>query len=106
MDILKPKIAIITPEQVREIHGKEWAKDSFFAPKVDKDGNIFISEGEIEKMPPSIYPWKKDLILQKPNEILKDLTKEEWLVQDKLEYEKRLQEIETKLGNSEIEIIK
>lgn len=94
------KIAIITPEEHRLLYGKELRQDIFFNPFLDKDGNICISEQEIELCDKSEFDFIKTKTLKEPEEILKDLTKEEWLEQDKIEYEKRLQEINLKLENT------
>lgn len=91
------KVAKINLEQHREIYGKEFKKDEQFNPALDKDGNIFISEVEVNGMSNVDYPWKTELELVEKPELLKSLTKEEWLVFDKQETEKRLQELNAKI---------
>lgn len=90
------KIAIISVQQCRELYGRQFASGEWFSPTLDKDGNIFISEQEVERMDPVQFPWKNTLVLKDHSEVLKNFTKDQWLEFDKIETEKRLAELKKK----------
>lgn len=91
------KRAVITKEQHREIYGKQYGPISYFNPTLDPDGNIFISEVEVTQMDKQLYPWANDLVLKEKEEILKDLSPEQWLEVDKAEYEKLAMELDVRI---------
>jgi hypothetical protein len=43
------QVGLLTPEQKQTIEGKEFCKDSFFNPVLDKKNNWVISIQEIEQ---------------------------------------------------------
>lgn len=52
---------ILTKEQFIKIAGKEFAKDSYFNPILDADGDIVISEEEVEQCTNPDFQFVKDL---------------------------------------------
>lgn len=90
------RIAKITLEQHREIYGKPFAPDSYFNPTLDKDGNIFISEIEVQKADKTVYPFLEEVVLKEPAEIL-TATDEEWYAKYKAELEAELQNVTLKI---------
>lgn len=92
------KVTIITPENVIDIYNKQFAKDEYFHPVVDRNGNIIISEIEVQKANKKEFPFLADVELKEHSEILKEFQSEK----EKLEYyktrkEKELQDITIKL---------
>lgn len=100
------KIAIITTEQHRDLFDKEFTSGVTFNSFLDKDGNICISEQEIEGCDKSEFTWVKDLTKVEKDSQLKDLTKEEWLLEDKAKLEAELLKIQDKLKPIDIKPIK
>jgi hypothetical protein len=96
------KVVEIDIEKFREIHGKQFKKDEYFRPTYNAEGTIFISEVELEGMSEQEYPWKTELVKKEPEELLKNLSKEEWVAYDKQETEKRLAELNAKLESIEV----
>lgn len=92
------KLAIITKEQHRDIYGKFYADSMYFNPVLDKDGNIVISEQEVNQLDNKELPWVADLVLKEPTDILKtDWTKEQWLTYEKEQAELRASELAAEL---------
>ena len=51
------QVVLLTPEQKQEIQGKRFAKDSYFNPIQDKNGNWIISiEEQTQNMNPD-FDW-------------------------------------------------
>lgn len=90
------KIAKINLEQHRGIYGKTFATDSYFNPTLDKDGNIFISEIEVQKADKTEFPFLDEVVLKEPAEIL-TATDEEWYAKYKAELEAELQKVTLKI---------
>lgn len=95
------KYATIKIETHREVFGQVYHDGMKFNPFLDKDGNICLSEEEISQISNKAFLALKQLPLKEPSEILKELTKEEWIAFDKAETERRLQELTTKLESIE-----
>lgn len=51
---------IVNKQQFVEIAGQEYAKDSFFNPVLDADGDHVISEEEVDQCD-NEFAWVKDL---------------------------------------------
>lgn len=56
-------IAIVTPDQAKELRGQWYAPDSYFNPCQLKDGDWFISQEEIDQNENEDFPWVEDLLL-------------------------------------------
>lgn len=52
---------ILNKEQFEKIAGQEYAKDSFFNPVLDADGDRVISEEEVDQCTVEKYMWVKEL---------------------------------------------
>jgi hypothetical protein len=91
------KIAIITKEQHREIHGQLYSDNMYFNPILDKDGNMIITEQEIDQLTNLNYTWVADLTKVEKDSQLKTLTKEGWLLEDKAKLESELSKLQDKL---------
>ena len=59
---------ILTKEQFKLIAGKEFAKDSYFNPVLDVDGDRVISEEEAEQC--TEFEWVKDLPFKEFNPVV------------------------------------
>lgn len=90
------KRATISIEIHRDVYGQEYHDGMRFNPFLDKDGNICLSEQEINQITNPDYTHLKSLELKEPTEILKEFTKEEWIAFDLAETEKRLAELTIK----------
>jgi hypothetical protein len=91
------KIAIINIEQHREIYGQLYDGVTTFNPTLDKDGNMIITEQEIDQLTNLNYTWVANLIKVEKDSQLKTLTKEEWLLEDKAKLESELSKLQDKL---------
>jgi len=60
---------ILTKEQFKLIAGEQYAKDSYFNPVLDADGDIVISEEEVEQCD-NEFKWVKDLPQKEFNPIV------------------------------------
>lgn len=90
------KIAIITKEQHREIYGQLYSDSMYFNPVLDRDGNLIITEEEINQLTNLNFTWVSSLIKVEKDSQLKELTKEEWITEDIKELEKLLAELKLK----------
>lgn len=85
------KRIVITVETHRAVYDQEYAPREKFNPFLDKDGNICLSEEEITKIQNPEFFFLKQQEAKEPEEIEKNLTKEEWIQYDLLETQKRLE---------------
>lgn len=92
------KIVILTKEEHRLLYGQEFTKDMTFNPFLDPDGNICISEQEVNQCNIKEFEFIKSKTLVEQSEVLKtDWTKEQWLTYEKAEAEKRALELQAEL---------
>jgi hypothetical protein len=91
------KIAIINAEQHREIYEQLYSDNMYFNPILDKDGNMIITEQEIDQLTNQNVAWVSSLIKVEKDSQLKTLTKEEWLLEDKAKLESELSKLQDKL---------
>jgi len=61
---------ILTKQQFQLIAGQEYAKDSFFNPVLDADGDIVISEEEVEQCANPDFQFVKDLPFKEFNTVV------------------------------------
>jgi hypothetical protein len=90
------KIAIINAEQHREIYEQLYSDNMYFNPILDKDGNMIITEQEIDQLTNQNVAWVSSLIKVEKDSQLKTLTKEEWIAEDIKVIEQKLVELKTK----------
>lgn len=85
---MEAKRVIIKQDLYLKLVGKEVTKDLFFNPFLDEEGNICISEQEIEKLTNPDFEFLKDMIPREKDQLLKKFTSEkEWLIYLKEEAE-------------------
>jgi len=61
---------ILTKEQFKLIAGEAYAKDSYFNPVLDADGDTVISEEEAEQCDNPDFLWVKDLPFKQFNPVV------------------------------------
>lgn len=64
------KVALLTIPQARQLWHKQLAELTFFNPVIDKNGNVLITEDEINKITNPDYNWVKSLTLIEHDEVL------------------------------------
>lgn len=94
------KAIIITIDEARELFGQQFAKDCYFQPVLDADGNIIISELEMRKADKTKFPFltNRENDLKDPGEILKGQSYEDWLLDIKTRLEAQIIKIEGKIS--------
>lgn len=56
------KVRLLNAKQVEQIRGQEYAPNSLFSPTEDADGNMFISQEEVDQNTNPKFEWVKDLL--------------------------------------------
>ena len=60
---------ILAKQQFQVIAGQQYSKDSYFNPVLDADGDIVISEEEVEQCD-NEFAWVKDLPFKEFNPVV------------------------------------